>query len=806
MNNHTPSTLTRTRLLSLAIAVAALASACGGANDGGGGGTSAPPPAATPAPAPGTAPPPVATPAPAPPPSATPAPPPAQQSQAGAPVVRVLRDDRVATIEMDYNADNAWGQFWNMTGSMDDDAGFLVTWWPQATTAAERADAAVRSNAALCLSPATGTNTRSMSALIANAGAGRSATPLALDLPDGAKWLVTANRRVQLQPLDNDRSYRVRVQRLSARGKISSPATEVSFSGGDGTRVAALRASLTHFDDFNLPLGPADEKLWNNANSVSTDPRFNLFFINDQLHAHTLSGTRVDNTGDKSQTSQRFRKKMRLESNTRRRIVFDMDSPLSPRSVWYLDLNPVPADVTGHASFFDEEGALGLPAGILRIRAQFQTLSVSIVDMRGASHQIASVDMEAQGRQALPNVRRAFDVRVGTTGVQVFIDGKSVINANYGAYTLPATDYELLWVDFGYNTSKDGVPYFLQHWDNFGFDGPVVDARTVHNYVTRIEGTDYQKATRSAPASFNINIPDDLRPTTAGATAEAWLVYTYQMGDYSSLNIGASDFVRVNSGTRFTLPQPANNTAPLNADAGGWGTPFTARIKLGDIVRGGVSPLAFGNNNFQFSVENAGLLNVHVEVMYPPGSAPTYTPPSALHRFPLHAELPRLGPPARLQRIGTTDVGGAQHITNPSRTTIPVRGVVPLNIEAGNASWAGWAPQLMHMPVVSTEVWSTGGTAGLSRIEVFLRRVGTGTGPGDRVLLLDTAVDAPAPQGRYLVDFDTRGFANGDYELFVQATTPSGLKSHPSYGDETYQFNANALSGAYYPIPIRIQN
>jgi hypothetical protein len=737
---------------------------------------------------------------PEPPPAEAPPPP---STPGAAPVVRVLRDDRVATVEMDYNAASPWGQFWTMTGSPDDDAGFLVIWYPQAATASERADAVLRNNAALCLSPAAETRVSALS----GSSSGSRAAPQALgNLPAGARWLVTANRRVQLQPLDNQRAYTVRVQRLSARGRTTSPATEVSFDGGDATRVNALRAGLSHFDDFNLPAGPADEKLWNNANMVSTDPRFNLFFINDQLHAHTLHGTRVENTGDRSQTSQRFRKKIRIEPNTRRRIVFDMDSPLSPRSVWYLDLNPIPADLTGHASFFDEEGALGLPAGVLRLRAQGQTLSASIVDLRGASHQIASVNMEELGVQAVPNVRRAFDVRVGTTGIQVFIDGRSVINASYGAYALPPADYELLWIAFGYNTAKDGVPYFLQHWDNFGFDGPVVDARTVHNYVTQIAGTDYRKADGGAPASFTVNIPDDLRPTAAGATAEAWLVYTYQMGDYSYLHIGASDFVRVNGNARHTLPQPANNTSPLNTAAGDWGTPRTARIKLGDIVRGGPSPLVVGANTFQFHAQNAGLLNVHVEVLYPPGSAPAYTPPAAIHRFPTHAELPRLGPPARLQRIGTADVGSAQHITNPSRTPIAVRGMVPLNIEAGNASWAGWAPQLMHVPVVSTEVWSTGSTAGLQQIEVFIRRVGSGTGPGERVLQLDTALDAPAPQGRYLLQFDSRRFANGDYELFVQATTPGGLRSHPSYGDETYQFDAAALSGAYYPIPIRIQN
>ena len=466
-----------------------------------------------------------------------------------APIVRILRDDRVATLEMDYNARKPYGQNWTMSGSPDDDAGFLVTWWPQATAQSDPANASKFASEGLCISAPT---------LAATASVKLSATPLALiDLPLGARWIVTGNRRVQLQPLENDRDYRVRVQRLSARGKISSRSTELSFNGGDNARVAALRSSLTYFDDFNLPEGAADERLWNNANSVSTDPRFNLFFINDQFHSHTLHGTRHENTGDRSQTSQRFRKKIRLEPEARRRIVFDMDSPLSPRSAWYLDLNPIPTELTGHLEFFDENGALGLPAGVLRLRSQAQMLSVHIIDLQGASHQVASVNMEELGRQAVTNVRRSFDVRVGTTGIQVYIDGASVINANYGAVTLPATDYELLWVGFGYNTTKDGVPFFLQHWDNFGFDGPVIDQRTVHNYVTQIEGTDFQAGRRGAPANFTINIPDDLRPVVAGAIAEAWLVATYQMGDWSQLKVAPGDFVRLNGGAQFPLPPPA---------------------------------------------------------------------------------------------------------------------------------------------------------------------------------------------------------------------------------------------------------
>jgi hypothetical protein len=704
-----------------------------------------------------------------------------------APQLRILRDDRVATLEMDYD-ESAWGQFWTMDGSGDADAGFLVTWWPTAMAAPAADSLKLHQEVAAC-SGCLGT-------------CGHSKT-----IPAGVKWLVTGNRRVQLQPLENGTSYTVRVERVDALGRISSHPTVLTFPGGDGARVAALRASLTYFDDFNLPMGAADESLWNNATVTSTDARFNLFFINDQYHAHTLQGTRLDNTGDKSQTAQRFRKKLRIENGVRRRIVFDMDSPLGPRSVWYLDLNPVQTDLTGHADFFDSEGALGLPAGMLRLRSQFQTFSVSLIGMNGASHQVASVDMQTLGRQAVSNVRRNFEVMVGTDGITVRIDGRIVIDTPFAPLSLPAGDYEPLWVGFGYNTLKDANPYYLVHWDNFGFDGSVVDARTVHNYVTRIQGTDYQKSNRGSNSfpTYTVRIPDDLRPVSAGATAEAWLVYTYQMGDFSGLTIGNGDTVQVNGAASHTLPRPINNSAPTNPDLMMWGLPHTVRVKLGDLVQGGASPLRVGDNSFRFFAENAGILNVHVEVLYPPGSAPAYTAPAAIHHFPMHAELPRLGPPARFDRIGGSGIEEAHHLGDDSAARIAVSGQVPLDMSVGNRAWAGWAPELMVFPVQSTEVWSTGGTQGIARVEVFLRP-SAAAGIGERVLLIETARDAPAPQGRYLRTLDTTQFANGDYEIFVQATSPTGLKSHPSYGNETYLWDAAQLSGAYYPISLRIQN
>ena len=154
-----------------------------------------------------------------------------------APVVQVIRDDRVVTLEMDYNARSPHGQFWTMSGSLDDDAGFLVIWWPETTSQTELTFPPEFAREALCISSPP---------LIINASIRIAATPTALTkLPVGARWMVTGNRRVQLQPLDNERAYRVRVQRLSAGGRISSRATELSFNGGGGGRGAGLRPSLT---------------------------------------------------------------------------------------------------------------------------------------------------------------------------------------------------------------------------------------------------------------------------------------------------------------------------------------------------------------------------------------------------------------------------------------------------------------------------------------------------------------------------------------------------------------------------------
>ena len=696
-----------------------------------------------------------------------------------APVLKIRRDDHVATLEMDFD-DTAWAQLWNVGTAGREGCGYRVQWWADASAV----------STILATDGCSTSNSNGSSASSASLTASRQ--------------LVTPNRAVQLQPLANNALYHVRVERLNGLGQICSLPTETTFNGGDGTRVDALRSSLTFFDDFNLPMGAPDERKWNNATVPQTDPRYNMFFINDQCHVHTLNGTLNDAAGDKSQVAQRARKPIAIENGVRRRIVFDMDTLFGPRSVWYLDLNPVPTDVTGHSSFFDEDGDKGLPASVLRLKAAGNEFSVHLIDGNGASYKIAGVTLYDVGRKMCTNVRRNFDVRVGTDGIQVFVDGTSVINTTFTAGAFKPGTYELLWSTIGYNSSKDNNPFFLLHWDNFGFDGPDLEARAVHNYVTRIEGTDYQHASawNNARPTFTVNIPDDIRPTAPGVKSEAWLVFNYMVNEFSYTTIIPGDHVLVN-GTSFALPPQQNNSTPLDPALVGWNTPSTLRIKLGEVQQGGVSPVLIGNNTFQFFAENTGILNVHVEVFCPKSAEPRYTPPSALHSVPMHANAPKVGPPAKFVFIDGkewTELDGGV-IQGPT-----VSGKINLETLVGNSNWANWAPELLNMPAASTEIWSQGGTTGIKTVELFIRRKGTGTGPGDRIALLITARDAPAPQVRYVFELDTRRFANGDYELFVLGTTNAGVKTHPEYPYSAFRWDSSVWAGAYEPVIITIQN
>ncbi len=697
-----------------------------------------------------------------------------------APIVEISRDDHVATIEMDFDAGNGT-QLWTVGTDGTDPVGYYLEWWPDAS------DTSVIIKGLGCYSE-------------------KSSGTMSIKTAEDPYSMVSTNPVVQIQPLANEVTYHLKVVKVNSKGEICSPPSISTFEGGDGSRVSDLRSSMTFFDDFNLPMGPPDELKWNNAMTPQTDPRFNLFFINPQCHTHTLTGTLNGAAGDKAQVAQRPRKPIVIEEGVRRRIVFDMDGIFSPRGVWYLDLNPVKTDLTGHTSFTDRDGDAGLPADVFRIKARNNEVTVFLINSLGELYKIATSDLSDFDRRMSTNVRRFFDVRLGVDGVEIFVDGTSVLNTTFPEASFKPGVYDLLWSAIGYNTSKSDNPYFLSHWDNFGFDGPNVEPFIIHNYVTRIIGTDLQKARSSNDQNptFTINVPDDIRPTSPGTTNEVWLVFTYLKNDFSTFSIREDDHLLFN-GNSFPLPQGANNSSPEVPGLVNYaGSAISNRIKIGEVDMGGNSPLNIGDNEVQFFAHNTGIVNVHLEVKIPESSSPPeYTPPSEIHPFALHHDLPQLGPPSRI-----IDIDNQTHSKDEDGTLRgpEVSGIIPVEVLVGNSYYANWAPHRLRMPAKSAEFWSFGSTKGISKVELFVKPANSDTLPGHVIASLETDVDVATPQFRFEFSIDTRLIGDGEYELFALATDVKGVKSHPSYSGVGFMFDASEFSGAYLPVHITVNN
>lgn len=705
------------------------------------------------------------------------------QINSPAPVVNVLRDDHVATIEMDFNASAGFGgQLWNIGTDGTEAIGYLVEWWPDASIVNE-----------IVFERGCYTDN--------HAGTTTVATSLS------PHKVISANPVCQIQPIANNKLYHLRVTKVNGLGQFCSPPYTTTFMGGDATRVDALRSEMTFFDDFNLPMGLPDELKWNNAMTPQTDDRFNLFFINPQCHTHTLTGTKRphETAGDKAQVAQRARKPMLIEHGVRRKIVFDMDGVYTPRGVWYLDFNPVNTDLTGHMSFFDPDGETGLPADVCRIKIKGDDLFVHLINSAGALFNVATAKFSSIGKRMSVNVQRSFDIRLGTDGITVYVDNVQLLDAAFDPGSFKPGEYHALWSTIGYNTSKDDNPYFLNHWDNFGFDGPDVDPYHIHNYVTRLIGTDLQVASSNNSPVFNVQVPDDIRPTVSGVKNEVWLVFSYLKNDYSTFNLEPGDHLLFN-GVEYPLPPAGNNSTPHVSGLVTYaGSTISNRIKIGEVGMNEVSPLIQGNNTIQFFADYTGIVNLHVEVKCPTSAPPpTYTPPKDIHPFNLHGDLPKLGPPARIERINNTTVHDGN---DPDKTGPTISGEVPVEILAGNDNWSSsWAPHLLQMPAYSAEYWSAGSTKGIVDVSLYIRPRGSDDNLSFRIGQLSTDQDVPAPQIRYAFDFDSRQFANGDYELFVLANNPQGLKSHPGYNGTGFKFDATEFSGGYTPVFITIDN
>ncbi|MEM7227572.1 MAG: hypothetical protein AAF432_02030 [Planctomycetota bacterium] len=696
-----------------------------------------------------------------------------EQSGDFAPSVTLLRDDRVATLELDYEVGNPWTPF-DLGPDGLGPVGYRVTWWPL-----ER-------------------RTKFTSAQ----PWGSLATP--------RKSKVTALRRTQIQPLENDRPYVVQVEYVNRFGEIVGDHAIGTFPGGSSERVDQLRTEMTgFFDDFNRPEGLPDELKWNTTFSQTNDPEMQAFFVNKQFHTHTVAGTpREQLFGDRGQTTHRTRNRMTLEDGVTRRIVFDIDGVnFANRAIWYLDLVQDETEITSHVNVGGGTGVSGHPSPGLRFSLAGQKAEVYRFNDAGEQLLIESnPGLEWDGVQTFPNVRRSVEIQLTLDHVTMIMDGVTILDAPVPAGTLSIGEYTVLWTAFGYNTMKVAMPYFLIHWDNFGFDGPA-SSSTVHNYRTQVAGTDLVRCDAFQPETVTIDMPDDLSPTTS-ADATARLVFVRQMNNWDFAQWTPQDSVTI-GGVSYPIPQPVSSSVPplglnqlINSNAA-----YSSYIDLGTVGAGGTAPLVQGLNDITFSASRCAFHNIHIEVRYPNGSEPTYTPPQLIHDVPVHSDFMKVGLPARIKRIGDVNVDNNPWFSNfPENFNAPVSGVIDVDVlvnghDSHNTIW------MLRSDYVSSTLASAGENPGIRWIELSIRPDGGDENSATIIASIDTQAEVAAPQFSGTFLFDTSQFPNGVYELSILAEDARGILSLPDFGGVGEQLShSSQLNGFYYPLHITISN
>ena len=460
-------------------------------------------------------------------------------------------------------------------------------------------------------------------------------------------------------------------------------------------RIESMRNRLTaFFDDFNEPANPFNELEWNQA-SFCNHPDSAMAFINNQFHSHNAIscgfGGVVSRPRATFDTSVGLNGGPISETNPAQ-IEFDMDIGVDGRSKWYLDLVPLsvrhekyPTDIDGHHTA-DDSMDHEEPGNMLRFdvggsgygaaftywdkNRNFSTLysweppSVcgnwsrdwgNGVDFRvnnGCPTSSKTLGQSPLLEQNLPllktaqNVRRHWVMQFTPTKVKVFVDSAQIMQATLPADWAAEKKYTLQNTMFSYNTAKQFethinseqhgdfmgrrgvIPYFhFYHWDNFGFTGPRPTTVT-HNYIDGgPDGTspaylNNVNIVGNTNRTSNIKIPD---PIGNPINNRGKLFMTLRSRDDCGCNWSPNDFITFN-GKRYNIPDPETVGPGMPDFSNGFAQPSVTLV-----INVDKADLKTGDNVVVFNGSGTVATNLHLELEYTNGTAPSYTHPITIY-------------------------------------------------------------------------------------------------------------------------------------------------------------------------------
>lgn len=656
---------------------------------------------------------------------------------------------------------------------------------------------------------------------------------------------LTEDQIIQLQPLDEGKTYGAYIQSVDTMGNVSAASPIITFHS-DPTRVNKLRSEMNgFFDDFNVGAGAFDELKWNNAYSKSAGTsQVSGQFINNQFHAHNQI---FDSYADRGQNVSRPRAMFDFTSGVDRpngdreygTITFDMDGSVG-RDRWYLDLFDIAngtLDVPSRASAADSpDEPPQSPYNSIRISAAGFGAGVFIVDEHGKLHNTiqtpnTTIPVCCDPRlTVIKNVRAHWVIKVSkqriivtingqlASDVSGWIDGSGVQHTN--GLELPYSKVYLNWVQFSYNTPKANMPSSLLHWDNFGFDAPVGTTQTIetHNYIDGTISTTSTgpcAPTSACAAAWNNTIGHDtikIPDSVDGAIAQR-LMFVNVPHEYAWT---PTDYILFN-GVKYSVPDAKDlpQNKPLD--------PATARLSddiTPENVMIPVTNAKTGDNEIEFHMAKGEMMNIHLELDFPKGSAPSYTQPVNIwHYSPAPpktgagiSEIPNIGQidgiigknfdgvPVGFDMCSFTCYGPyilqTNNDGNEPYTFKPKAPGEKIDSPKGNPN-----SPIPQSGTVELHYSSGGGVA----------LAGLGAYPGhqsyqvfvDRQKIADVQTDAtvPAPAISVTYQWDTTKFCNGAHQVFFVDFTPSGLPSQVGY----FQLD-NINPGFYFPITIYTNN
>jgi hypothetical protein len=266
----------------------------------------------------------------------------------------------------------------------------------------------------------------------------------------------------------------------------------------------------------------------------------------------------------------------------------------------------------------------GFPVQYLRLKGSeghgMSGIEFSYADETGVQRNITlpgavHVGWDNRGLNFIPNYRRFFKLKLSKTRAEIWMDGVMLSAADIN---LPSEKLVPIWESFTYNTAKDGHRNYLNHWDNFGFDGPKSNIVT-HAYKAALNnpGMIY---TYSPSRTVLMDIPDSL----AGSTRRRLFFGASYVGtNIWNFNFPGDWFVKIN-GTDILVSEP--NALKISPSIESY---YVGQLQTGQFaldIPAGV--LKTGTNVIDFSgVKNVSVLNISVDVDFPSGSVPSYTQP-----------------------------------------------------------------------------------------------------------------------------------------------------------------------------------